>query len=228
MPAYRFLQWQDEIGTVIGTSPTLSLSVDRDRTITAVYELVPEYTLTISSTIGGTTNPAPGAYPYVAGRVVTITAYPSAGYRFDHWELDGVTIGSANPINITMDTNHTLLAVFAEIPVGQGILDVHAFENSTEVQASVEVVGVETRTTPFTMALTIGTYTLKATYKEYSAQSKTVNITEGFTTSVDFQFKKAVIPPVPPITGPFGLWQFPVVNSVKQFITSFLERIRRR
>jgi len=33
-------------------------------------------------------------------------------YVFDHWELDGVDIGSSNPVDITMDKNHTLVAVF--------------------------------------------------------------------------------------------------------------------
>ena len=33
-------------------------------------------------------------------------------YIFDHWELDGVDIGSSNPVNIVMNSNHTLVAVF--------------------------------------------------------------------------------------------------------------------
>jgi len=38
-------------------------------------------------------------------------------YVFDHWELDGVDIGSSNPVDITMNSNHTLVAVFKPAPV---------------------------------------------------------------------------------------------------------------
>jgi hypothetical protein len=74
------------------------------------------YTLTISTTVGGTTDPAPGSYVYPEGASATVTAIPSSGYAFDHWELDGTNIGSVNPTVVTMDMNHTLLAVFTEIP----------------------------------------------------------------------------------------------------------------
>ena len=73
------------------------------------------YTLTISSTSGGTTNPPPGVYEYTAGATATVTAIPEMGYYFDHWELDSVS-KTENPINITMNKNCTLLAVFTTTP----------------------------------------------------------------------------------------------------------------
>jgi hypothetical protein len=69
------------------------------------------YTLTIAATYGGTTDPAPGSYSYVAGTNVTVTAYPAGFYVFDHWGLDGVNY-TVNPITVTMNANHTLQAVF--------------------------------------------------------------------------------------------------------------------
>ncbi len=69
------------------------------------------YTLSISSTAGGSTVPS-GNQQYVAGSNASITAYPNGGYQFDHWELDSSNVGSSNPITVTMDGNHTLLAVF--------------------------------------------------------------------------------------------------------------------
>ena len=75
-----------------------------------------EYTLTITVTAGGTTDPAPGTYTYVAGSSVEITAIPDADYVFDHWELDDTDVGSANPYIVLMDTNHTLKAVFTYSP----------------------------------------------------------------------------------------------------------------
>jgi len=69
------------------------------------------YTLTISVTAGGTTNPSPGTYTYTAGTVVQVLAIPSTKYVFDNWTLDGIS-NMSNPINVTMNTNHTLRAFF--------------------------------------------------------------------------------------------------------------------
>jgi hypothetical protein len=73
------------------------------------------YTLTISSTTGGTTNPAPGTYTYPEETRVNVTAIPTTGYILDHWELNGANIGNPNPIQVTMDADHTLQAVFTSL-----------------------------------------------------------------------------------------------------------------
>jgi parallel beta-helix repeat protein len=73
----------------------------------------PTYSLTITATAGGTTNPVPGTYIYPQGQNVPVQAAPNIGYVFDHWELDGANVGSANPYEVLMDNNHTLHAVFA-------------------------------------------------------------------------------------------------------------------
>jgi len=74
------------------------------------------YTLTITATAGGTTDPAPGSYTYDKDTVVTVTAIADTGYVFNHWELDGVDVGTENPINVTMDADHALHAVFTTTP----------------------------------------------------------------------------------------------------------------
>jgi len=76
----------------------------------------PTYSLTITTTVGGTTDPAPGAYTYTANSPVQVTAIPNADYAFDHWELDTLNVGSANPYTVLMDNNHTLKAVFTYSP----------------------------------------------------------------------------------------------------------------
>lgn len=67
--------------------------------------------LTIMATVGGTTNPAPGTYSYTANSAVQVKATPDPNYIFDHWELDGVKVGSANPYSTHMDKDHTLKAL---------------------------------------------------------------------------------------------------------------------
>lgn len=78
--------------------------------------LHPRYYLTITTTAGGTTNPAPAVYDYGWGEVQSVSAIPSSGYVFDHWELDGGYAGSISPILVTMDMNHALKAFFKSAP----------------------------------------------------------------------------------------------------------------
>ena len=73
------------------------------------------YSLTITTTIGGTTDPTPGTYTYTASQTIQITAIPDTGYLLDHWELNGVNIGSANPYTALMNDNHTLRTVFSAV-----------------------------------------------------------------------------------------------------------------
>jgi hypothetical protein len=75
----------------------------------------PKHKLTISVGEGnGTTSPAPGTYEYDEGSTVSVTAYPAVLYAFDHWTLDGSS-STANPITVTMDRDHTLVAYFKSV-----------------------------------------------------------------------------------------------------------------
>ncbi|GAI57803.1 unnamed protein product, partial [marine sediment metagenome] len=131
MPRYRFVEWTDETGATVGTTPAITLLIDRDRTLTAHYEVVvPTHTLTISATVGGTTSPAPGSYVHDEGTVVRVTAYPGSGYLFDHWVLDGVT-RTENPIDVVMDRDHALRAVFEAIPPPEHILTITSTTGGT-------------------------------------------------------------------------------------------------
>lgn len=72
------------------------------------------YTLGVQLTGDGSVsrNPNLGAYP--EGSVVTLTATPGPGWQFSSWSGD--TAGSANPINVTMNSNKTVGATFTPIP----------------------------------------------------------------------------------------------------------------
>ena len=90
-----------------------------NRTTTAVTPVTPvtaqEFALAVyADTGGGTVTPA-GVTHYTIGTAVNVTVTPSPGYEFVDWELDGVNVGTANPISITMDTNHLLVAVTSAI-----------------------------------------------------------------------------------------------------------------
>jgi hypothetical protein len=76
----------------------------------------PTFTLAVTSSTGGTTDPAPDVYVYPKGQEVSVQALPDSGYTFNYWELDGTNVGAANPVKVTMNQNHILNAVFAVIP----------------------------------------------------------------------------------------------------------------
>ena len=109
---YGLDHWElDEVN--VGSANPYSVLMSNNHTLHAVFVL--GYTLIITTTTGGATSPSPGSYPYNIGTSVPVTATPDTHYIFDHWKLDGVNNGSANPCWVLMDNNHTLHAVFVQI-----------------------------------------------------------------------------------------------------------------
>ena len=78
----------------------------------------PSYSLTINAGQGGFTDPPPGTYYYAPGTDVTLTAYEGGDpcYYFYRWTVDGalMPIGQYN-VTVTMNQNHTAIAVFKKI-----------------------------------------------------------------------------------------------------------------
>lgn len=96
--------------------PQLSREAEFTQTITYDYYYLRTRWLSISTSSGGTTDPAPGTYIYEYGSSVTVTATAYPSYTFKQWILDGATVYN-NPIIVTMNSDRTLRAVF-ESPVG--------------------------------------------------------------------------------------------------------------
>jgi hypothetical protein len=100
-------------GVSAGAANPISITIDANHTLQAIFALFGNQTLTITTTAGGTTSPSPGTYTYSYGTVVTVTASPNTGYNFHHWELDGSNVGAASSTQVTMNANHQLKAYFA-------------------------------------------------------------------------------------------------------------------
>ena len=83
-----------------------------------------QHNLSILSATGGTTNPVSGNYPVYENTLQPVTAIPGAGMILDHWEFDGVSVGSSNPYAVLMDADHTLQPVFTQLPPSQVSLTV--------------------------------------------------------------------------------------------------------
>lgn len=95
------------ITAVAASDPGLTASATDT---TRVY--VPQYTLTVNTTGSGTVDRDPDLPTYPAGAIVTLTADPAEGWRFDHWT--GAASGSALTTTVTMDGDKTVGAIFTE------------------------------------------------------------------------------------------------------------------
>jgi len=106
--------WSTDFPTTLGAYDTGS-NGEFDAFLSKISS---QFTLTISTSTGGTTNPSPGDYTYDEGTEVTITAIPESGYEFSSWSGDAS--GAANPIAITMDEDKSVKANFTAISSGDG------------------------------------------------------------------------------------------------------------
>jgi hypothetical protein len=108
--------------------------------------------VTILSSVGGTSSPAPGNYTYPAGTLFTITASAAEGFSFDSWvfasansQEDLIVSGSdwtqnsttANPLTIQCESGclYVVQAVFR--PVGKGAESLPSGLNQLQVTASI-------------------------------------------------------------------------------------------
>jgi hypothetical protein len=110
-PSWYFSSWS---GDATGSANPLNVGMDSNKVITATFQQLPSYTLTLATNGQGTIalNPPGGVYP--SNTAVTVTATPATGWVFDSWS--GSASGSANPLSITMNMNNSLTGTFAQLP----------------------------------------------------------------------------------------------------------------
>jgi len=92
--------------------PELAFTLGIDVTGSKVFE----YYLTITSTIGGTTDPVPGVYNYTAGTNVTVQSIPDLDYELVSWLINGQVFDPTAAITICMNQSYTVEAQF--YPIG--------------------------------------------------------------------------------------------------------------
>jgi len=110
---FLFDHWELN-GSSVGSTSPYSVFMNASYTLHAVFFQI-NYTLTITTSAGGTTNPTPGQYQHAGGSNVSVSAIPDEYFLFDHWELNGSSVGSTSPYSVFMNASYTLHAVFFQI-----------------------------------------------------------------------------------------------------------------
>jgi ribosomal protein L21E len=115
---YHFVNWTGDVDTIDDfTDPTTTITVDDSYSITASFALDPGwYSLTVSSSEGGSVTPTEGMHVYEGGEEVELVAEPDVDnhYHFGNWTGDVGTVGNvtAAATNITMNASYAITANF--------------------------------------------------------------------------------------------------------------------
>jgi hypothetical protein len=113
-PGWTFDGWLLNGANASSSSRTYTLTMFSNENLTAVFSqiLTSAYNLTISTIGYGSTNPAAGVQSYPQSTVVSVNATPASGWGFSYWLLDGSNVSSNSRYALSMNANHTLIAVF--------------------------------------------------------------------------------------------------------------------
>lgn len=114
LPGWSFLFW---LGDAAGTDPNLSLTMDQDKAVHAVFGT------TLSTTVAGPGHIelAPPGGRYAAGTTVQLTGVPDPGNYFGFW--GNAATGNTNPLYVTItEPTQTVSAIFGAAPPGQAAL----------------------------------------------------------------------------------------------------------
>ncbi|MDD5701127.1 MAG: InlB B-repeat-containing protein, partial [Dehalococcoidales bacterium] len=113
-PGWNFIGWS---GDLTGSLNPVNIVMDSDKTITAIFAYN-QYLLTVNTTGQGTVTKDPDQDLFDPGEMVRLTATPAPGWTFNGWSGDAG--GIANPLEVTVDNNKIITAVFTTSSSGGG------------------------------------------------------------------------------------------------------------
>jgi len=114
---YQFKEWQDSTGTVLGTEAQLSVTMNADKTVKAVFEPMPVYTVTTKATndidrsLGSVVlSPNDHNGQYEAGTKISATASESKILKFMQWTDTHENAGTTATRTLTVNGDMELVA----------------------------------------------------------------------------------------------------------------------
>ena len=106
---WEFLSWT---GDASGTSSNVCVVMDRNKSVTARFGLIPRFTLT-ATTAGSGTVAGNTQSNYLRGTTVNLSAEPAPSWEFLSWSGDAS--GTSSNISVVMDTNKSVTAQFRQL-----------------------------------------------------------------------------------------------------------------
>jgi hypothetical protein len=103
---YEFVSWA---GDASGTSPTVTLKMDSNKSVVANFRIT-EYTLATQVSPAEAGQISPGEGRYSSGSSITLNATASADYEFVSWAGDAS--GTSPTVMLKMDSNKSVVAQF--------------------------------------------------------------------------------------------------------------------
>ncbi len=124
---YKFVYWLED-DTQVSTNASYSFTVEKDRTLTAVFQAtvptppqVEEFNIIVDERADQMGyGEAFGGGIYDKGHTATVTATPNPGYTFVRWTEDGKEVSRSANYTFTVEKDRTLLAEFAVASSGGG------------------------------------------------------------------------------------------------------------
>jgi hypothetical protein len=108
-PHSSFVAWS---GDASGSQNPISVTMDRSKTVVATFVVVTHHiTVTLAGTGTGVVTRSPSTDDPLEGSTVRLTATPAFGSMFAGWSGDAT--GSANPLDVIIDTDKHIIAAFA-------------------------------------------------------------------------------------------------------------------
>ena len=104
---YSFVRW----GDIEDTSNEITVLVSSNTTVVAIFQVITQFTVTISASEGGTVSSNGGTF--IEGDELSVEASPNTGYEFLRWEEVDFSTSS---LTITVSSNISLTAIFSALP----------------------------------------------------------------------------------------------------------------
>lgn len=112
---WAFDHWEGDLN---GTENPISLTVDGDKSIVAVF-IVEQYTVAVEVIGNGAVQKDPELATYTYGTTVGFAASPDPGWDFGYWQDD--LVGTDNPTSMIIDGNKKVIAVFTQKEYSVGV-----------------------------------------------------------------------------------------------------------